>query len=52
MMLHVARIGRMLTAYKILIAKREVKRALWKSRRRRDDDIKTDIQEMRGSVVG
>jgi uncharacterized protein YihD (DUF1040 family) len=49
---HVARIGRILTAYKILIRKREVKRALWKYRRRREDDIKTDIKEIRGSVVG
>ena len=44
--LHVARIGKRIVAYRVLVRKPEGKRALGRPRRRWDDNIKIDIQKV------
>ena len=46
---HVARMGESRGVYKVLVGKPEAKRPLGRPRRRREDNIKMDIQEV---VVG
>ena len=43
---HVARMGERRSAYRVLVGKLEGKRQLGKSRRRRKDRIKIDVQEV------
>jgi hypothetical protein len=43
--------GRMNTAYSILVGKPERKRPLGRSRRRLDDNIRIDLREIRWEVV-
>jgi hypothetical protein len=47
---HVAHIGDMISAYKILVGKSEGNRSLGRPRRRWEDNIKTDIRETVGYV--
>jgi hypothetical protein len=46
---HVARKGEGRVVYRVLVGKPEGKRSLGKPRRRRGDNIKTDLQEVGGS---
>ena len=43
---HVARMGERRGVYRVLVGKREGKRALGRPRRRWEDDIKMDLQEV------
>ena len=43
---HVARMGEERGVYRVLVGKREGGRPLGKSRHRRDDNIKMDLQEV------
>ena len=43
---HVARIGEMRGVYRVLVGKPEGMRALARTRRRREDNIKIDLQEV------
>jgi hypothetical protein len=47
---HVARIGKMRSAYSVLVEKPEGKRPLGKPRHRWDDNIKTNFQSVGWSV--
>jgi hypothetical protein len=50
---YIARIGEIRYAYKILVGKPEGKRTLGRPRRIREDNIRTDIGEIRwGGMVG
>ena len=50
---HVARMGDSTGAYRVLVGKAEGKRPLGKPRRRREDNIKMDLQEVgRGHDLG
>ena len=50
---HVARMGDSTGAYRVLVGKAEGKRPLGKPRRRREDNIKMDLQEVgRGHGLG
>ena len=44
---HVARVGEMRHAYRILVGKPEVKKPLGRPRRKWDDNVKMDLQEIR-----
>jgi hypothetical protein len=48
---HVARMGEGRGAYRILVGRSEVRRPLGRPRRRWEDNIKTDIQEVRWEGV-
>ena len=48
---HVARTGERRRVYRVLVGKPEVKRSLGRPRRRWEDNIKTDLQEMRCGVM-
>ena len=43
---HVARMGERIRVYRVLVGKREGKRLLGRPRRRPENDIKTDLQEV------
>jgi len=43
---HVACVGERRGVYRVLLGKPEGKRQLWRPRRRREDNIKTDLQEV------
>ena len=43
---HVARMGERIGGYRVLVGKHEGKRPLGKHRRRREDSIKMDLQEV------
>ena len=43
---HVARMGEERGAYRVLVGKLEGKRPLWRHRRRWEDNIKMDLQEV------
>jgi hypothetical protein len=43
---HVARMGKGIGVYRVLVGKLEGKRPVGRSRRRREDNIKTDLQEV------
>jgi hypothetical protein len=45
---HVARMGEGRDVYRVLVGKPEGKSPIWRPRRRWKDNIKTDIQEVRG----
>jgi hypothetical protein len=47
---HVARMGEGRGVHKVLVGKPEGKRPLGRSRRRWEDNIKTDLQELEGGV--
>jgi hypothetical protein len=49
---HVARMGEDRGVYRVLVGKPERKRPLRRPRRRWEDNIKMDLQEVRGGVVG
>ena len=44
---HVGRTGERRGEYRVLMAKHEGKRPVWRPRRRWEDNIKTDLQEVR-----
>ena len=44
---HVAYVGERRGIYRILVGKSEIKRPLWRPRRRWEDNIKMDLQEVR-----
>jgi hypothetical protein len=48
---HIARIGESRDAYRVLVGKREEKRQLRRPRRRWEDNIKMDIQEVGCEVM-
>jgi hypothetical protein len=43
---HVARMGEKRGAYRILVGRPERRRPLWRLKRRREDNIKMDLQEV------
>jgi len=43
---HVARMGERRSVYRVLVGKPEEKRPLWRPRRRWEDNIKMDLQEV------
>ena len=43
---HVARLGERRRVYRVLVGKSEGKRPLWRPRRRWEDNIKMDLQEV------
>jgi len=49
--MHVARVGEMRNAYRILVAKPEVKRPLGRLRCRWEDNIRMDVREVRWEGV-
>ena len=46
---HVARMGEGIVVHRMLVGKPEGKRPLWRPRRRWEDNIKMDLQEVGGS---
>ena len=48
---HVARMGKRLFVYRVLLDKPEGKRPMGRPRRRWEDNIKMDLQEVGGSCV-
>jgi len=43
---HVARVGERRSVYRVLVGKLEGKKTLWRPRRRWEDNIKMDLQEV------
>ena len=43
---HIARVGERRGVYRVLVGKPEGKTSLWRPRRRWEDNIKTDLQEV------
>jgi hypothetical protein len=48
---HVARVGQRRRVYRVLVGKTEGKRPLGRPRRRWEDNIKVDLEEVRCSVM-